>query len=88
MNTVHKVISSSDTICFIINTDGDSDFWWWEISRDTWVKYWKNKNHACLIGDIMEWAANEFVNSDECSDCGCSCGSFKTVYDAIKDYMA
>lgn len=88
VNKVHKVVSGSNTICFIIQTDGDKDFWWWQIDRSTWNGYWKDKNPACIIGNIMEWAANEFVNSDECSHCGCSCASFETVYDAIKDYMA
>lgn len=87
VNKVHKVISGSNAICFIIQTDGDTDFWWWEVSRNTWNGYWKDKNPACIIGNIMEWAANEFVNSDECSHCGCSCASFKTVAEAVKDYM-
>ena len=87
-NTVHKVVSGSNTICFIIQTEGENDFWWWEISRDTWNGYWKDKNPACIIGNIMELAANEFVNSSECSHCGCSCASFETVMEAIKDYMA
>ncbi len=87
VNKVHKVITSDDAICFIINTEGDEDFWYWEISRSTWNSYWKDKNPACLIGNIMEWAANEFVNSDKCSHCGCGVGSFATVYDAIKDYL-
>lgn len=87
VNKVHKVITDNNSICFIIQTEGDKDFWWWEISRSTWNKYWKDKNPACLIGNIMKWAANEFVNSDECSDCGCSCGNFETVLDAFNDYV-
>lgn len=87
-NKVHKVITNGNSICFVINTDGDLDFWWWEISRGTWNGYWKDKNPACLIGNIMEWAANEFVNSDEYSNCGCSCGSFETVEEAVKDYLS
>ena len=88
VNTVHKVVSGNDAICFIIQTEDETDFWWWVIHRDTWNGYWKDKNPACIIGNIMEWAANEFVNSDECSHCGYSCASFETVYDAIMDYMA
>lgn len=87
VNTVHKVITSSDSICFIINTEGDPDFWWWEVSRSTWDGYWKDKNVACLAGIIMKFAANKFVNSDECSHCGFSCSSFETVEDAVKDYL-
>lgn len=86
-NTVYKVITSDNAICFVIQTEGDTGFWYWEIDRNTWNSYWKDKNPACLIGDIMEWAANEFVNSDEYSHCGCSVSSFKTVYDAVKDYL-
>lgn len=88
VNTVHKVIINGNLICFIINTDGDNYFWLWEISRATWNNYWKDKNPACLIGDIMKWAANEFVNSDECSDRGCSCAAFDTIEEALKCYLS
>ena len=87
VNVVHKIISNDDALCFVIKTEGEPDFWWWEVSRSTWNNYWKDKNAACLVGIIMELSANEFVNSDECSHCGCSCASFKTVAEAVKDYM-
>lgn len=87
MNKVYKVVSSEDAICFIIKTDDEKEFWYWEVSKGTWNKYWKDKNPACLIGNIMEWAANEFVNSDECSHCGCSYSGFDTIMDAINDYI-
>ena len=53
INKVHKVISSDNAICFIIQTEGDKDFWYWVIDRSTWNGYWKDKNPACLIGNIM-----------------------------------
>jgi len=87
INTVHKVITKGDAICFIINTRGGNDFWYWEIERYTWNLYWEDKNPACITENIMEWAANEFVNSDECSHCGYSCSGFETVEDAIEDYL-
>lgn len=87
MNKVFKVITNGDSICFIIQTGGDSDFWYWEISRRKWNDYWINRNPACLIGNIMEWAANEFVNSEENSSCGFSCGSYLTMEEAIYDYL-
>ena len=82
VNTVHKTIANDDAVCFIISTEGESEFWWWEVSRGTWNGCWKDKNRACLTGDVMEWEANEFVNSAECSDCGCSCSGFATVEEA------
>ena len=88
INKVHKIITRNNSICFVINTEGEQDFWYWEISIGTWDNYWKDKNPDCLNGNVMEWSANEFVNSDECSHCGCSVSSFLTVEDAIKDYLA
>lgn len=88
MNKVYKVITSTDTICFIIQTEGDMDFWYWEVSRSSWNSYWeKHKSPACLIGRIMKWAANQFVNDEENSALGCSCGSFLTMEEAIFDYL-
>jgi len=87
VNKVQKIITDDNYICFIILTEGDEDFWYWEISLDTWNKYWKEKNPDCLNGNVTEWAANEFVNSDECRNCGCSVSSFATVEEAVKDYL-
>ena len=87
INKVCEIITRDNAICFILNTSGETDYWYWEISRGTWNSYWKDKNPACLNGDIPEWAAAEFVNSDECSSCGCSCASYVTVEDAISDYL-
>lgn len=87
MNEVKRIISNGNSICFIIQTVGDKDFWWWEIDVATWELYWKNKNPKYITGRIDFVAANEFVNSDECSHCGCSCASFDSEAAATKDYM-
>lgn len=71
-NKVCKVITNNDVICFIISTKGDAGYWYWEIGRDIWNSFWKEKNTSCLTGDISAEAANVFANSEECSHCGCS----------------
>lgn len=80
MNKVYKIIKNKNenAICFIIQTEGDMDFWWWEISQELWDRY-KEKNTFGL--------PNDFVNDDENLSEGCSCGSFLTIEDTICDYL-
>ena len=86
VNKVHKMLQGNNTFCFIIQTENESDFWWWEVSKNDFCNFWLKRDLSKPIANIE--LANEFVNSDECSHCGCSCASFETVEDAIKDYMA
>lgn len=85
-NKVQRILSTTDELCFIIKTKGDNDFWYWQISKATWDKFWKDKNPA-FCDNITEEAANEFVNSDECSHCGCSSGNYATIEEAVADYL-
>lgn len=78
MNEIKKIINDKDTITFILITDGDTDYWWWEVPRYDWEHY-KHLNPNATTHD--------FVNDEEyASDCGFSCGGFDTVEDAIADY--
>ena len=80
MNTIIDIITNNDSIVFIINTEGDTDFWWWEISATEWKRYWNSTN-------ITIEMATEFANDEENETLGTSCGSFETVADAVVDYM-
>lgn len=32
MNEVKKIVYNGNSIYFILQTEGDQDFWWWEVS--------------------------------------------------------
>ncbi len=81
MNEVKSIIVNGDAICFVIQTDGEKDFWWWEISGGEWNKYWKGGT------EINKKLANIFVNDMKTSSYGCICSSFTTIEDAKKNYM-
>lgn len=85
-NRVQRTLMKSDDLCFVIHTKDDKDYWYWQISKATWDKFWKDKNPA-FCDNITEAAANEFVNSEECSHCGCSCGNYATIEEAVADYL-
>lgn len=87
VNKVLEIIENDSTICFVLNTQGEHDFWYWEVGRAVWDYFWRDKNPDVLKAKITNEAATEFVNSDECSHYGCSCGHFATVAEAIKDYF-
>lgn len=81
VNQVHLVIAKESTVCFIISTETDNDFWYWEISKDIWDRYLENNP-----SDDVLLSASEFVNSGEYSHCGCSVASFNTIEEAVLDY--
>lgn len=85
-NTVHKILIGDGIICFIINTKGDKDFWYWKVERCTWDEFWKTRKQSNL-DEITEKDANKFVNSIENSLCGDSCGNYATVEEAVAEYL-
>lgn len=81
-NKVQKVITEGNTTIFIIKTEGEEGFWWWQVDNH-YINQFLNKHK---IGSLTEQMANEFCNSEDYTDVGCSCGDYKTVEDILKDF--
>ena len=71
MNKVIKVLKTNGAVAIIIQTEGDEDFWVWEVDES----------------DIAEsgLTIEEFANSEDYSDCGCSSSGYDTVDEVIAD---
>lgn len=94
MNTVHKVIydDKTGTITFIIQTDGDHDYWYWYLNEDTVRTYFRNKGDNLALynietGTLSKEQAERFCNDDECDTAGVSVGGFDTIDEAIADIL-
>lgn len=71
MNEVIKVLKTNGAIAIIIQTEGDDDFWVWEVDESDFVE----------SGLTIE----EFANSEDYSGCGASSSGYDTVDEAIAD---
>lgn len=92
MNRVIKLIRTDYSIIFILQTEGDDDFWWWEVSKEDFRNYWKNLYTGSRAWGVYgatyntnQKQAEQFANDIENSDKGTSCSSFSTVEDALRD---
>lgn len=89
MNKVIKVVTMENVVYFIIQTEGDTDFWYWEIPTESWLDYWnKLGNPAKAVQAALGYnpeRCDEFANDPNNDTVGASCGSFATVEDAIAD---
>lgn len=90
INHVQKVVYDGSTVSFIIQTDGDNDFWWWSVCWREVADYFQEHHKPSAINEL----ANEKLSKIHCeqfvNDCdndmlGVSCSSFATVEDALKD---
>jgi hypothetical protein len=92
INKVHKIIydDKTGTIAFILQTDGDQDFWYWQVSKYDIHDYFRNKGDnfgmvRAYSGRLTKAQAEEICNSLELSDKGVSGANFETIEDALKD---
>ena len=92
INKVHKVIydDKTGTTTFIIQTDGDQDYWWWQVDTGDIFHYFKEKDEPLgIIRTISEHLtkaqAERFCNDLDNTDKGTSCASFDTIDEALKD---
>lgn len=90
INQVKKVVYDGSTVNFIIQTQGDNDFWYWQVCRTDIVDYFNRKNQPAAIfqlaHDMLAIAScEEFCNDIENDLLGVSCSSFETIEDALKD---
>lgn len=91
VNNVKKVISLTDSIVFIIKTEDDDDFWYWQVSTEDVADYFrKNRNalgvYRTYAGTLTKGLAEQFGNDIDNSDKGCSCGGFDTIDEILKDF--
>ena len=71
MNKIISILTKGNSIIFVLRTDGDSDLWWWEVSKEEVEQY---------KGTIVD-----FVNDEDNATSGTSCGSFYTYEDVLED---
>lgn len=91
INKVHKIITDGTTTTFIIQTDGDSDFWFWTVDNTDIREYFKAHNTdtnlvIALNGHITPTAAEIFANDIDNSDKGTSSSSYDTIDEILKEF--
>ena len=89
-NKIQKVVYDGATVTFIIQTEGESDFWHWSVNWHDVADYFQNhKNKVALLELVNEKLSpvncNIFINDLENDTLGCSCCSFDSIEDALKD---
>ena len=83
-NNIIKAIKNDNTFTFIIQTAGETDFWWWEVPHADWMHYFKG-----IMEEISKRNIETFINDEEFGfDCGFSCYGFESIADAIADRNA
>jgi len=79
MNNIIKIFRTAGAINFVIQTEGESDFWVWQISAWDWFEYFGND-------EVTEDRANKFINDEDNATLGCSSASYDTIEDAVADW--
>jgi len=94
INKVHKIVydDKTGTIAFIIQTDGDQDFWCWYVNEDTVRNYYRDKGDKLAYyntetATLSKEQAERFCNDIDNTDKGVSVASFDTIDKAIEDAM-
>lgn len=97
MNEVKKIVYNGNSIYFILQTEGDQDFWWWEVSvsdvRDYFVdKGLESIDNASAVYELAceklsKAHAEQFCNDADNDTLGCSCASFETAEEATMDVL-
>ena len=90
MNEVKKIVYNGNAIYFILQTEGDQDFWWWEVSRNDVRNYFSNNAVAYLeltSNKLSKAHAEQFCNDADNDTLGCSCASFETAEEAAVDAL-
>ncbi len=94
INKVHKIITDNktDTTTFIIQTDGDKDFWWWQVDNTDIREYFTKKHDPgtifviALNGHITPTAADIFANDLDNTDKGTSSAGYDTIEDILREF--
>ena len=73
MNKIIKRLDVNNCVVFILQTESDPTFWWWEVSASLVERY--------------QGTDTDFVNDVNNSMYGCSCGSFTSANECEADYL-
>lgn len=84
VNKVYKIITETYEYVFIMQTEGDDDYWYWAVSRADVTSYFAKK--GILLLSLDKEKAEQFVNDDVNEFLGCSVASFNSVEEAEMDY--
>lgn len=74
MNTILDITESETTTIFFLQTEGETDVWYWQVDTADIQKY--------------NGTLTEFVNDYANATLGCSVGGFNTLEDAKADYFS
>ena len=88
INQIQKVVYDDYTIHFIIQTQGDNDFWYWSVNRYDVKEYFKKSSSALFElanNKLSKRHCNIFINDCNNDLLGVSCASFETIEDVLKD---
>lgn len=84
VNKVYKIITETYEYVFIMQTEGEDDYWYWAVPRSDVGAYFARK--GTLILSLDKAKAEQFVNDMENDTLGCSVASFNSVEEAEMDY--
>lgn len=90
INNVLKVVYMDGTMSFIIQTTGDSDFWYWQVDKWDVIQYFETRNNAAAVYQLAHEKLGknnclDFVNDIDNGGLGFSSGSFDNISDCLKD---
>lgn len=87
MNKVHKIIYRDNEITFVIQTEGESHFWWWSVTKDEARPYFeKIKGLFNLEAErITPAQADKFVNDYDNSTLGISSSPYESIDEILKE---
>lgn len=71
MNKIIKVIKQGSCYFFILQTENDNDFWYWQVDA--------------YDVDNYDGTFEQFVNDENNGALGCSCAGFESLDDLLSD---
>ena len=86
MNKVHKIIYRDNEITFIIQTEGETNFFWWSFTKDELRPYFE-KHDAIknMINDNLTLEqADTFVNSPDANEIGVGGGYYNSLEEVLE----
>lgn len=73
MNKLIDVLIGNSATCIILQTDEEHHYYWWEVPTEKIIDY--------------DGSLDMFINDPDNGTIGCSCASFNSPTDALKDYL-
>ena len=88
-NKTQTVIYDGGTVSFIIQTDGEPDFWSWSVGWRDVADYFQTRGNKAALNELVNENlstrnCNIFVNDCENDTLGSSSGFYATIEDTIK----